>query len=267
MKTSTRLAAAGGAAAAGAVLVHLLPAVTTWRELRCWATPALAGVGDAGHVALTFDDGPDPSSTPAILDELDRLGWRATFFLLGPMVRRSPSLAAELVSRGHEVGVHGDEHRSHLHRTPGAVRGDVTRARDSIVEATGAESVWFRPPYGALSAGSLTAAHQLGLRPVLWTTWGRDWRAEATGSTVVADVAHGLRPGATVLLHDSDGTSAPCPRWPSCSRRTACPWARSASTASGPLRPAAFMPGVPGVPAELGGPGAGPRRGCRLPSR
>jgi peptidoglycan/xylan/chitin deacetylase (PgdA/CDA1 family) len=194
---------------AGAALAHLLPAVTTWRGLRCWATPGLAGVGRADHAALTFDDGPDPLSTPAILDQLDQLGWQATFFLLGAMVRQAPSLTAELVARGHEVGVHGDEHRSHLQRTPAAIRDDVARARDSIADATGLQPVWFRPPFGALSAGSLTAAYQLGLRPVLWTTWGRDWRAEATPATVVADVAEGLRPGATVLLHDSDCTSAP----------------------------------------------------------
>jgi peptidoglycan/xylan/chitin deacetylase (PgdA/CDA1 family) len=199
----------GGAVAAGAALGHLLPAVTTWRGLRCWALPGLAGVGQPDHVALTFDDGPDPLSTPAILDQLDLLHWRATFFLLGPMVRRAPELAAELAARGHEIGVHGDEHRSHLHRTPNAIRHDVARARDSITEAAGVAPVWFRPPYGALSAGSLTAAHQLGLRPVLWTTWGRDWRTEATPATVVADIAGGLLPGATVLLHDSDCTSAP----------------------------------------------------------
>ena len=209
MKTTRLLLAGGGALAAGAALGHLLPAVTTWRDLRCWATPGLAGVGEADHVALTFDDGPDPLSTPAFLDQLDRLGWRATFFLLGAMVRRSPGLAAELAWRGHEIGVHGDEHRSHLHRSPAAIRDDVARARDSIAEATGVAPVWFRPPYGALSLGSLTAARQLDLQTVLWTTWGRDWRAEATASTVVADVAEGLRPGATVLLHDSDCTSAP----------------------------------------------------------
>lgn len=209
MRTSRLLVAGGGVVVAGATVGHLLPAVTTWRGLRCWATPGLAGVGQANHVALTFDDGPDPLSTPAFLDQLDRLGWRATFFLLGSMVRRSPVLAAELASRGHEVGVHGDEHRSHLHRSPAAIRDDVARARDSIAEATGVAPVWFRPPYGALSLGSLTAARQLDLQTVLWTTWGRDWRAEATASTVVADVADGLRPGATVLLHDSDCTSAP----------------------------------------------------------
>lgn len=208
-RAASTILSGGALLAAGAVAGHLLPAVTTWRGLRCWATPELAGIGDAGHVALTFDDGPDPSSTPAFLDQLDRLGWRATFFLLGPMVRQTPDLALELVARGHEIGVHGDDHRSHLRRPPGAITADVARARDTIASATGVWPRWFRPPYGALSGGSLSAARHLGLQTVLWTTWGRDWRPEATPATVVADVTGGLRPGATVLLHDSDCTSAP----------------------------------------------------------
>jgi peptidoglycan/xylan/chitin deacetylase (PgdA/CDA1 family) len=204
-----RLLAGGGALAAGAALAHAGPAVTTWRSLRRVMVPQLSGVGDPGHVALTFDDGPDPLSTPAILDGLERLGWQATFFLLGSMVRQAPALAREVVERGHEVGVHGDEHRSQVRRSPMAVSRDVTRCRDLIAEATGVELEWFRPPYGVLSGGSLAAAHRLELRTVLWTSWGRDWRAEATPGTVVADVVDGLRPGATVLLHDSDCTSAP----------------------------------------------------------
>jgi peptidoglycan-N-acetylglucosamine deacetylase len=209
VRTGGRLLAGGTALAFGAALAHAGPAATTWRGLRRVLTPTLAGLGDAGHVALTFDDGPDSASTPAILDGLDDLGWRATFFLLGSMVRRDPAMAKEVAARGHEIGVHGDDHRSHVRRSPRAVSTDVRACRDLIAEATGAELYWFRPPYGVLSGGSLAAAHRLGLRTVLWTTWGRDWREEATPATVVADVAGGLRPGATVLLHDSDCTSAP----------------------------------------------------------
>jgi peptidoglycan/xylan/chitin deacetylase (PgdA/CDA1 family) len=201
--------AGGTGMIAGAALTQFLPAVTTLRTLRCRFTPTLAGVGQPRHVALTFDDGPDEASTPAFLDQLDRLGWRATFFLLGSMVRRAPALAAEVAARGHEIGVHGDEHFSHLRRTPMAILDDVARGRDVVADATGVEPHWFRPPYGTLSAGSLTAARRLGLQTVLWTTWGRDWREEATPATVVADVVGGLVPGATVLLHDSDCTSAP----------------------------------------------------------
>jgi peptidoglycan/xylan/chitin deacetylase (PgdA/CDA1 family) len=203
------LLAAGGGMVAGAALVQVLPAATTWRALRCHLTPSLAGIGSKDHVAMTFDDGPDPESTPAFLEQLDRLGWKATFFLLGSMVRRAPSLAAELAAEGHEIGVHGDLHRSHLRLTPAAIRDDVARARDAIGDATGVLPHWFRPPYGTLSGGSLTAARQLGLQTVLWTTWGRDWRPDATAATVVDDVTEGLAPGGTVLLHDSDCTSAP----------------------------------------------------------
>ena len=87
-------------------------------------------------------------------------------------------------------------------------RRDVTAARDLLAELTGQPIRWLRPPYGALSASTLTAARATGLQPVLWTSWGRDWREGATPESVVEDVTATLVPGATVLLHDSDCTSA-----------------------------------------------------------
>jgi peptidoglycan/xylan/chitin deacetylase (PgdA/CDA1 family) len=82
--------AVGAAVATGLVapvvalaVAQLLPAASSWRCLRNRYAPRLAGVGDAKHLALTFDDGPHPVSTPAFLDALDALGWRATFFMLG----------------------------------------------------------------------------------------------------------------------------------------------------------------------------------------
>lgn len=200
-------AALGTAVSTG--LIHAVPSVTTWRFLRVRATPGLAGLGRPEHVALTFDDGPDPASTPEFLDALDRLGWKATFFLLGSMTRRAPGLAAELVAAGHEVGVHGDVHDSMLGRTPARARDDIRRGLETVAEASGSQPRWFRPPYGVLSSGALLGARESGLRTVLWTAWGRDWRAEATPLTVVRDINRGLVPGATVLLHDSDCTSSP----------------------------------------------------------
>lgn len=198
-----------GVALLGAAVVHAGPALTAIGPLRRWLFPALAGLGDPGHVALTFDDGPDPTSTPAFLDALAGLGWRATFFMLSNMARRCPSLAAEVAAAGHEVALHGDNHRSHLWRTPGDVGDDIRQGLDTVAGATGTAPLWWRPPYGVVTSGGLWAAHQAGLRPVLWSAWGRDWRSEATPSTVVADVESDLVPGATVLLHDSDCTSAP----------------------------------------------------------
>ncbi len=191
------------------IAAHAAPSVTTVARFRRRWLPGLSGTGAESRVALTFDDGPDPASTPAFLDALDDLGWKATFFMLGSMVRRAPELAARVASAGHEVAVHGDQHRSHLWRSPRDVATDLERATATIVDATGRQPTWFRPPYGTLSTGSLIAARRLGLRTVLWTTWGRDWRAEATPASVAIDVESGLGPGGTVLLHDSDCTSAP----------------------------------------------------------
>lgn len=193
----------------GVALAHVAPAATWLKQPTTLLLPALKGVGRADHVALTFDDGPDATSTPRFLDELDRLGWKATFFLLGDMVRRSPDVAAEIVARGHEVGLHGDRHRSHLARGPVAVYRDLASGLDAVAEATGTRPRWFRPPYGELSAGTLFAVRRLGLHPVLWTTWGKDWRPGETGHSVADRVLAGLVPGATVLLHDSDCTSTP----------------------------------------------------------
>lgn len=199
------LLAAAGALVAG----NAAPVVTAWGRGRRAVLPALAGTGPVDRVALTFDDGPDPASTPLFLDALDRLGWSATFFVLGDMVRRNPSLVGELVAAGHEVALHGDRHRSHIRRTPTDVIGDLRQGYDTIVDATGIPPRWFRPPHGYLSVGSLLGARALGVQTVLWTTWGRDWTAHATPASVTRTVLRDLRPGGTVLLHDADCTSAP----------------------------------------------------------
>jgi peptidoglycan/xylan/chitin deacetylase (PgdA/CDA1 family) len=191
----------------GAAAVHALPALTARGPVRR-LTPGLAGEGRPGGVALTFDDGPDPAGTPAVLAALADLGWHATFFLLASQVRRFPEMARLVVDAGHEVAVHGTIHRNHLVRTPLGIRRDLSIAAREITEVTGVRPRWFRPPYGVLSAGTLWAARDLGLTPVLWTAWGKDWRAGPPAG-VAAEVMRTLRDGGTVLLHDSDCTSRP----------------------------------------------------------
>ncbi len=105
--------------------------------------------------------------------------------------------------------MHGWDHRYLPLRGPGATRDDLTRARDIIAGATGTSPPWFRAPYGVLSAAALAAARRLGLTPVLWTCWGREWTPGSTPESVYAVLAADLAGGATVLLHDSDCTSPP----------------------------------------------------------
>jgi peptidoglycan/xylan/chitin deacetylase (PgdA/CDA1 family) len=100
-------------------------------------------------------------------------------------------------------------HFNMLRRTPRRAFDDIARAHDTIAEATGVEPQWFRPPFGISSFASMRAATSMGMSTVLWTTWGRDWRREATPDTVVADVTRRYVDGGTILLHDSDCTSYP----------------------------------------------------------
>ena len=195
--------------AAGLAVVQAGPGITGLGPVRRTVFPRLAGHGAAGHVALTIDDGPDPAATPYFLDVLRERGVQATFFLLGSMVAKAPGLAADIAAAGHEVGVHGWDHRYLLLRGPADTMQDLTRARDIIANAAGTAPRWFRPPYGVLSTPALVSARRLGLTPVLWTCWGREWIPGATPGSVYAVLTAGLAGGGTVLLHDSDGTCPP----------------------------------------------------------
>jgi peptidoglycan/xylan/chitin deacetylase (PgdA/CDA1 family) len=183
---------------------HVLPAATWLPGLRRAWFPALAGIGNPGHVALTFDDGPDPASTPLFLDALDALGVRGTFFLVGDSARRHRQLAAEIAARGHELAVHGWRHdRPWLPSVRRELR-DLRRTAAVIADLTGAAPRWYRPPYGILTGGRRIAAAQAGLRPVLWSAWGADWAPTASAASVRALITRDLAGGGTVLLHDAD---------------------------------------------------------------
>ncbi|MFE1025111.1 polysaccharide deacetylase family protein [Streptomyces sp. NPDC058818] len=192
-----------------AALAHIGPAATWLPELRRRRFPGLAGQGRPDHIALTFDDGPDPASTPHFLDVLDALGVRATFFVLGENVVRHPETALELARRGHELAVHGWSHDRPWLPSPARDAHGLTRAVHAVGEVAGRVPRWYRPPYGILTSGRWAAARRTGTRPVLWTAWGKDWRQDATPASVRATVAADLGAGGTILLHDTDHVSAP----------------------------------------------------------
>lgn len=163
--------------------------------------------GSAG-VALTFDDGPHPSGTPAILEILARHDARATFFLVGEQVRRHPGIAGEITARGHAVAVHADRHRLQLRLGARTLADDLDRACESIAGATGITPRLHRPPYGLYSRAGLAAARARGLQPLLWSRWGKDWRRLTTPARIARRATANLRAGDVILLHDADHYSA-----------------------------------------------------------
>lgn len=207
-----RLAGALGCAAVGALGAHWLPAGAVLGQ---WAPVVSApggvcrwrGPATRPEAALTFDDGPHPEGTPAVLDRLDDLGIRATFFPLASEAARHPELVAEVVRRGHLVGTHGHRHGHHLAHGPAWVRRDLDAA-GRVMAGLGHPPRWYRPTYGQVTTATLAVARAKGWQTVLWSAWGREW-ATRDPAAVAARVVRRLSPGAVVLLHDSDGFGPP----------------------------------------------------------
>ena len=163
-------------------------------------------------IALTFDDGPHPERTPAVLDLLARHGQKATFFVIGENVRRHPELVRRIVDEGHAVGLHSDSHSWWFNCWPPAwLRRDLERCAASISEATGRPApTLFRPPLGLKNPMVGFVTGRLGLRTVTWSC-----RALDTGSANVDQVTqrlvNGLRSRAILGLHDGAEPEKPRP--------------------------------------------------------
>jgi peptidoglycan/xylan/chitin deacetylase (PgdA/CDA1 family) len=162
----------------------------------------------ASGVALTFDDGPHPEGTPAMLAILARAGNKATFFMVGEQVQRRPELARAVVEQGHIVALHGFRHRLQLRLTAREVADDLERGRAAIEDAVGGQVRWHRPPYGVYSPAGLHAARAAGLNPLLWSRWGKDWRRFTTPARIAARATRDVQRGDVILLHDADFYSA-----------------------------------------------------------
>lgn len=199
-----RRAGVAAVAGIGGVAAGAAPALTAVGPLRRRLAPRLAGTGPGHHIALTFDDGPDPCSTPHFLDLLAQHGRQATFFVLAAQARAEPLLVRRMVDEGHELALHGWTHRCTLTFPPTHLSRRLGEAKNAVEDITGSPVRWYRPPYGVASFESLAACRALGLTPVLWTAWGRDWERSATPASIVSTLLCTLRPGGTILLHDTD---------------------------------------------------------------
>ena len=154
------------------------------------------------RVALTFDDGPDPAHTPAVLDALQEAGMQATFFVLAEAAEQHPDLLQRIGAEGHEIGVHAAQHRHAWVRTPLDAYRDPIRAARAL-ERLGLHPRWGRPPHGAYTLATLAGMRQAGLIPVHWSIEGGDWRPGAAPAEVTRRILDELHGGAVTVLHDS----------------------------------------------------------------
>ena len=151
---------------------------------------------------LTYDDGPDPVETERVLEVLRDESASATFFVLMTRAREHRSLISEILAGGHEVALHGPDHRPISRLGYREVRDRTASAKAELEDISGAAVRWYRPPYGLQSLTSFRAIKATGLEPVLWGPTAWDSR-EATTEQRVARALRGAEPGAILLSHDS----------------------------------------------------------------
>jgi peptidoglycan/xylan/chitin deacetylase (PgdA/CDA1 family) len=162
-------------------------------------------------VALSFDDGPHPQWTPAVLDALSAAAIPATFFLQGDRLAQRPDLALAAAAAGHAVQAHCYEHRSHRELSAAEIAADLDRLLDAMNAVGLPRPRLWRPPYGDIARPrSQEVAASRGLRLVTWTVETCDW-ARDCAATILSELlaeqrpATRLEPDSIVLMHDSVG--------------------------------------------------------------
>jgi peptidoglycan/xylan/chitin deacetylase (PgdA/CDA1 family) len=160
------------------------------------------------EVAITIDDGPDPDTTPRVLDQLDAAGAKASFFCIGWRARENPALCREIVRRGHSVENHGDAH-SWAFSLWGyqRLKADIAAAQATLSDITGQAPRYFRATAGLRNPFLDPALSQLDLRLSAWTRRAFDTRT-GDPDLVHARLVRGLGPGDILLLHDGHGAKS-----------------------------------------------------------
>jgi peptidoglycan/xylan/chitin deacetylase (PgdA/CDA1 family) len=149
-------------------------------------------------VYLTFDDGPIPEATPYVLDVLDSLDIKATFFMVGDNACRYPHLLEEVRRRGHRIGNHTFNHISGFRWQSETYIGNVQKAEEILQT-----SQLFRPPHGWMNPMQYHIMLSMGWRIVMWDLVTRDYSTRLNGRDVLLNVRRYARPGSIITFHDS----------------------------------------------------------------
>lgn len=168
-----------GAAIIAAGSYAYLP--SSWRKVRHWMQRA--NRLEPNVLYLTFDDGPDPESTPALLDLLAKHQVHATFFVVASAAKKYPDLLHRIQAKGHQIGFHSNRHHSAYLMTPAQTKADFENGLAAL-HSIGVSPGLFRPPWGVVNWASLKQIKDRGLHPVLWDVMAQDWQANITPSEI-----------------------------------------------------------------------------------
>jgi peptidoglycan-N-acetylglucosamine deacetylase len=174
---------------------------------RALLRPWVRHEGPPEGVWLTFDDGPDPATTPRVLDALDAAGVQATFFMIGREMERHPTLVEAVRRRGHGVALHGFDHRHAADLSWREQWADLQRMR-AVAARFGVRLRWYRPPYGELTVLRLLWCMAHGVRIVMWSFESRDSFVPDAAALVARVVPQALRAGDIALFHDDTPLTA-----------------------------------------------------------
>jgi peptidoglycan-N-acetylglucosamine deacetylase len=169
--------------------------------------PTLVSGQSPDEWALTYDDGPNPRSTPELLDLLASFNTRATFFMIGKFVREQAELVRRVHAAGHLIGNHTMSHPFLANKPMDFVAREVSDCTKLLQDTIGAPIQYFRAPFGARRPGILRFLRGEGLIPVQWNVQGNDWEPIGV-SGILGCIAPGLARarargrGANILLHD-----------------------------------------------------------------
>jgi peptidoglycan/xylan/chitin deacetylase (PgdA/CDA1 family) len=157
---------------------------------------------DGPYIAMTFDDGPSGPNTPRLLDLAAKKHIKLTFFLIGENAARYPKLVQRELAEGHEVGNHSYTHPDLAKMSDEAVRSEIQKTQDAIINASGYRPILMRPPYGAMTARQrLWVSHDFGFKLILWEVDPLDWK-EPGPDVVASRIIAATRPGYIILSHD-----------------------------------------------------------------